>query len=685
MNIRKIKAAPALASFIAGRRCFCLLLSVSLVASFQANSQVKEIGQSFQKTGYIDEINHHLKHVTINFITKEEIKTEFLVYNDSSVITRNKATADFSSLYPGAKVSVEGEFYPSLKLSKITRLRLIENDKPLKIDAGRIDGIAGDFAYIDGSKVKLGPKVQITGDKGSGYSTKKFSSFKELKLGDIAHLSGTYEREGYLSVTKMSVEPDIERDIDIEFRRNDAIHPYWSDKSKRDSLLGMSTPFGIITNSKSLQNYITSIGERLVPDYIKEKIQFIFVVVDNMEWNAMAMPSGLVIINTGLLQTCSNEAELAAVLGHEIAHAIYEHSANSKEVAEKHKGTKKTLDDIGKIFNKIPVSIINNKNNTIPLLVRQESYNLDTTSTNIFLSKLPAAMLDKSLSNYNIEQELQSDRVGLYLMVQAGYDPRAAEHVWLKQYNSSERATDNTYNLLLNTSDKILTEIYQLQKPNIENMGQVAANEAGRLSIENLKLQSIKTHPDNIARFEQLNKYINLFWASQPQLSSTQAYGERWIKALVEASRDLERSNWNAAYFNESNPVARIKLIDTAISRKYEPRDWLWQERAINNSTLGNFAIVLKDCDMLLKLNAKDDLGYAMRGNARRELNKKNEAVQDFTTAIKLNPQNTIAYFLRGSIKCEQKKFNEASADFIKVLEIEPENDTAKKLIQVCN
>lgn len=79
-----------------------------------------------------------------------------------------------------------------------------------------------------------------------------------------------------------------------------------------------------------LVNYVRSLGQRLVahvPD--GGHSHYRFLVVENEAVNAFAMPGGVVGINTGLMRITRNEAELAAVIAHEIAHVTQRHIAQA--------------------------------------------------------------------------------------------------------------------------------------------------------------------------------------------------------------------------------------------------------------------------------------------------------------------------------------------------------------------
>jgi predicted Zn-dependent protease len=118
--------------------------------------------------------------------------------------------------------------------------------------------------------------------------------------------------------------------------------------------------------------------------------------------NAYCMPGGKIMVYTGLIeQLHATDAELAAVLGHEIAHALREHSREriSRAYAEQ--------------LALAGIAVATGASNTTMQLASQVS---------AVTFQLP----------HSREQEAEADRIGLELMARAGYDPNAAVSLWLK-------------------------------------------------------------------------------------------------------------------------------------------------------------------------------------------------------------------------------------------------------------
>jgi predicted Zn-dependent protease len=79
----------------------------------------------------------------------------------------------------------------------------------------------------------------------------------------------------------------------------------------------------------ALAAYVSEVGQKLVKVSDRPNLPFEFVVINDSVPNAWALPGGKLAINRGLLTELKSEAELAAVLGHEIVHAAARHGARS--------------------------------------------------------------------------------------------------------------------------------------------------------------------------------------------------------------------------------------------------------------------------------------------------------------------------------------------------------------------
>ena len=126
------------------------------------------------------------------------------------------------------------------------------------------------------------------------------------------------------------------------------------------------------------------------------------------ELNAYCMPGGKIMVYSGLIDKLSlSDAELATVIGHEMAHALREHS---REAVSRAYAEQVGLGALGALAG-----------------LSNASVQLAGMITNITFS-LPRSRV----------QESEADRVGLELMARAGYDPHAALTMWQKMGQASQ-------------------------------------------------------------------------------------------------------------------------------------------------------------------------------------------------------------------------------------------------------
>ncbi len=149
-----------------------------------------------------------------------------------------------------------------------------------------------------------------------------------------------------------------------------------------------------------LSKYVNEIGQRLAAVSDRE-LPYEFVVLNNSVPNAWALPGGKIAVNRGLLTELKNEAELAAVLGHEIVHAAARHSAKAQE--------RGTLLQAGLALAQIGAAVGDVDSNVAGLVLQGAGVGAQLVQT-----------------KYSREQELEADRYGVRYMKAAGYDPTGA-------------------------------------------------------------------------------------------------------------------------------------------------------------------------------------------------------------------------------------------------------------------
>jgi predicted Zn-dependent protease len=147
---------------------------------------------------------------------------------------------------------------------------------------------------------------------------------------------------------------------------------------------------------RELTDYVAGVGNRIA-QYSNVDLPYEFVVLNNSVPNAWALPGGKLAVNRGLLTELRNEAELAAVLGHEIVHAAARHGAKQIE--------RSTL-----LQGAILATAVG---------VHGTGYG----NTVVQGAQMAAGLVNQK---YGRDAERESDFYGTRMMAQAGYDPYAA-------------------------------------------------------------------------------------------------------------------------------------------------------------------------------------------------------------------------------------------------------------------
>jgi len=87
--------------------------------------------------------------------------------------------------------------------------------------------------------------------------------------------------------------------------------------------------YGVPVKDESLQRYVNVLGNAVARNSIRPEILYRFVVIESPLYNAFACPGGIIFISSTLVKSMSNEAQLAAVLAHEVSHAGHKHALQS--------------------------------------------------------------------------------------------------------------------------------------------------------------------------------------------------------------------------------------------------------------------------------------------------------------------------------------------------------------------
>ena len=306
---------------------------------------------------------------------------KFLIpVTDSTIIVRkNHKGITVDDLRVGWFVEVEGNTV-KVKTGRFEEVRF---------DGFQEHGDVPDILIVDGQSVSL---------KESRVVRKKYFP-GDLKAGMKTEVLGIRQENGTVKAKEVLVEPNETGILERDSLREVAKFVRQMDRKPQ-----------VIKNSQ-VQRYVERVGERLIPGSVKGVTDFRFYVIDNPSINAFASRSagsskirGSVYVTTGMLQILENEAQLASVLGHEIAHITHEHLSRGA---------------VKKMWTDIALSVAG-------AVIGQTMDGAGEIFAGIGLGLAGSALIN----GYGRNFEDQADRVGLRYMYDAGYDPMQAPRVW---------------------------------------------------------------------------------------------------------------------------------------------------------------------------------------------------------------------------------------------------------------
>ncbi len=180
-----------------------------------------------------------------------------------------------------------------------------------------------------------------------------------------------------------------------------------------------------------LQNYINRIGSELARKSHRPDWPYKFIALQDKSVNAFALPGGFVFITKGMLQKLQNEAQLSAILAHEIVHVVARHSsaAMSKQIG----------------FNLLISAVSSEKTSENALMVTDLTWKIITLQ-------------------YSREDERLADLTGLDYLVSAGYNPYAMAEVMKMLQQQNEKAAIEFFSTHPSPQNRIRYITQKIQK-----------------------------------------------------------------------------------------------------------------------------------------------------------------------------------------------------------------------------
>jgi predicted Zn-dependent protease len=148
-----------------------------------------------------------------------------------------------------------------------------------------------------------------------------------------------------------------------------------------------------ISNDLPMRQHLQAMADRLASSVNAEDQNFKIVLLKSKQANAFTPGAGTILINEGLLQFADNEAQVAAVMAHEMAHVLMRHPQRQKQIRLASKAGSHFMDDY------TPTSLADN------------------------LGRILRLGGNATLNGMIRQHEMMADSIGVDILVKAGYDP----------------------------------------------------------------------------------------------------------------------------------------------------------------------------------------------------------------------------------------------------------------------
>lgn len=178
--------------------------------------------------------------------------------------------------------------------------------------------------------------------------------------------------------------------------------------------------YGLVFNDPYLENYIYGLVSKIAPVTLIDSRpgNVNLLLVDSPDLNACMFPNGTMVINTGLLAALHTEDELVAILSHEIAHFVLDHSVQNVNKATERKKRAEFWAALATGLTAIAEGVAASQN-------RYYIPGAATLGMAALSSSIARQVVDRLGMRYNAEQEKEADQIAVKALELLGYDRNA--------------------------------------------------------------------------------------------------------------------------------------------------------------------------------------------------------------------------------------------------------------------
>lgn len=169
-----------------------------------------------------------------------------------------------------------------------------------------------------------------------------------------------------------------------------------------------------LSQNTRFQQIVERVGMRIAGVTGRADYRWETKVVASQTQNAFCLPGGKIVVYEGILPVCQNEAGLAVVMSHEVAHVLARHGGERMSQA----------------------AAVNGAQTVVGFVMR----NQEQVSRDIVMKAYGLGSQYGVILPYSRKHELEADQIGIALMAQAGYDPSEAPRFWHRFAAASQGA-----------------------------------------------------------------------------------------------------------------------------------------------------------------------------------------------------------------------------------------------------
>jgi predicted Zn-dependent protease len=169
-----------------------------------------------------------------------------------------------------------------------------------------------------------------------------------------------------------------------------------------------------VASAPAVREQVVRVGRRIAAVAERPDFQWEFTVIEDKQANAFCLPGGKIAVYTGILPITRDDAGLAAVLGHEVAHATARHGAERISQAQ-------------------AAGVV-----VAGLGAAASIYTGDAATGQTLAQLLGLGATVGFILPWGRTQESEADHLGLIYMAKAGYHPRAARDLWVRMAEAAQ-------------------------------------------------------------------------------------------------------------------------------------------------------------------------------------------------------------------------------------------------------